>query len=250
MVKELLFVSGTPRSGTSALVRMLNLNPAVMIGMERYFSRYKKGGLDSSFFDADRFLDVQENDTHAKGGFGIQDAKKLRERYERAQIIGDKYPLLYLQFDEILTAFPEARHVFIIRNPLSVAESYQERSENPADSFNKDYRTAIEEWNKGLDAMLALPEAVRAKFCVVEYESIFKSATEINRLFTFLGLSTPEAKALAGLKERANDLEQTLVPRRDDLRAYVTRNAKWGLYKRFLRELSSPVQHQYDQVQR
>lgn len=249
MTKKLLFVSGTPRSGTSALVRLLNLHPALMIGMERYHSQYKGNSIDPSFFERDRFLDVREGDTHAKGGFGAQNVRTLRQRYDKAEIIGDKYPLLYLQFGRILSAFPEARHVFIIRNPLSVAESYQQRNENPDDSFNKDYRTAIEEWNKGLDAMLALPDTAREKFCVVEYEGIFKSAAEIERLFAFLGLSPPEEKALATLQERANDLEQTLVPRRDELRSYVTRNAKWGLYKQFLREFCNPAPKQDTQAQ-
>lgn len=249
MTKKLLFVSGTPRSGTSALVRLLNLHPALMIGMERYHSQYKHNPIAPSFFERDRFLDVREGDTHDKGGFGTQDADRLRQRYDRAEIIGDKYPLLYLQFGRILAAFPEARHVFIIRNPLSVAESYQQRFENPDDRFNSDYSTAITHWNKGLDAMLALPDTTRNKFCVVEYESIFKSAAEIERLFAFLDLSPPEGKALAELQERANDLEQTLVPRRDDLRSYVTRNAKWGLYKRFLREFCNPAPQQDTQAQ-
>lgn len=239
MTKDLLFVSGTPRSGTTALVRLLNLHPAVMIGMERYFNHFKQGSMDSSFFGPDRFIDMREGDTHAMGGFGIRDPQKLRNRYDRAKIIGDKYPLLYLQFDRILSAFPEARHVFIIRNPLSVAESYQNRYENPNDTFNKDYRTAIEEWNKGLAAMQALPEAARAKFCIVEYESIFRSDAEFNRLFAFLGLSSPENRFLTKLRMRSEELEYTLVPRRDAIRAYVAQNARWGLYKNVIGKMET-----------
>lgn len=230
MAKQLLLVTGTARSGTSALVNLLNTHSDFLIGMERYFHIYQRGGMQPGHFSKKRFLDLRADDTHAKGGFGGVGPKKLEESYEAASIIGDKYPLLYRYYKKILPTFPNAKFVYIIRNPLSVAESYQKRADDPGQAWSADYRTAVQEWNIGIRIMLDLPPEERKRFFITEYESLYFDMAEVQRLYDFCGVKLTHPERIESIFDKASKLNQTMVPRRDDIRLYVAQNADWEGY--------------------
>ena len=229
MTKQILFISGTARSGTTALGRALNRQPGFLIGIERYNRLFRAGSVTAEHFQKPRFLDVRPGDSHKKGGFPGPLAKDTQARFDAAQVIGDKFPQLYLYFDTVFARFPTARHIFLIRNPLSVAESYQARADNPDDKWHRDFTVAVRDWNQSLAAVLALSPVRRAQVFVAEYERLFFEPGEMRRLFAFLDMPLDGPRA-AGTFEHAALLAGKMVPRRDDIRLHVAQNADWQSY--------------------
>ena len=238
MTKDILFISGTARSGTTAMANMLNDQSGFLIGVERYNRLFRAGEVTPGHFAPPRFLDIRPGDSHKKGGFpGIGDPGA---RLSAASVIGDKFPQLYQHYDAIFARFPRARHIFMIRNPLSVAESYQARAQNPRDNWQRDFITAVTDWNQSLAAVLALTRAQRGQVFIAEYEKVFFEPGEMRRLFVFLNRpfdSTRAQKTFA----RAAKLSDKMVPRRDDIRLYVSQNADWASYGRLCRSAGCPV---------
>ncbi len=63
-MSKILFVSGVGRSGTSALVNVLNTHPEILMGQERFFWTIRNNTISTAHFAKERFLDVREEDTH------------------------------------------------------------------------------------------------------------------------------------------------------------------------------------------
>lgn len=230
-MKDILFVSGVGRSGTSALVNVLNTHPNLLIGQERFFWTIRKNLITPEHFEKDRFLDIRDEDTHNKSGLRGK-PEDLADRYDRATYIGDKFPSLFRHFDRIFDIFPNARHLYIVRNPLSVLESYDVRHKNPDDSWNLTYQDGMDAWNESVRKVSRLSQALLSKFTIVQYEDLYGSTTAINRMFERLGLPPVADEKLQTFIHKFASLNDKPVPRRDDLRLYVARNADWDSYKR------------------
>lgn len=228
---EILFVSGVGRSGTSALVNLLNLHPGLLIGQERYFYLFRKNLIGPAHFEKARFLDVRPEDTHPQAGLrpGRGDPAA---RFDQARYVGDKYPSLFRHFDHIFDAFPKARHVYILRNPLSVIESYDARHANPADAWKLTWQDGLAAWNESLGRVSALPPERLHQFVLLQYETLYASPAAMNRLYAALDLPPlPEAQ-LIPFAEKFAALNDKPVARRDELRAAVARHADWAAYAR------------------
>jgi hypothetical protein len=228
---NLLFVSGVGRSGTSALVNVLNANEHLLIGQERFFWKFRKEQLTPDLFEKDRFLDVRAEDTHEYAGLKVK-VGSLPERYDKATYIGDKFPSLFRHFDTIFPAFPDARHLYIVRNPLSVIESYDARNKNPNDSWKLTWQDGMEAWNESVGKVAALPEVQLQKFVLVQYEELFKSTAAINAMFAELGVEPVADAKLAPFVSKFKSLNTQVTERRDDLRMFVARNADWQSYQK------------------
>lgn len=229
--KHMLFVFGVARSGTSALAKLLNLSDDIMIGQERYYHLFKRERIGPEHFTRARFLDRREGDTHPRGGFGAS-SDDAAACYDRALHVGDKYPSLFRNLDHMFATFPEARSVYILRNPLSVLESYDKRFQNPDDRWSNSYAKGMESWNESIARVAALPEERLKQFHFVEYERIFSAHDEIGRLFAGLGAAPPPEEALAPILARHETLQKKPVPRRDDIRRHMARHADWAAYRR------------------
>lgn len=229
MKKKLLFVSGVGRSGTSALVNVLNNNPVALIGQERYFWTIRKDLIAPEHFEKHRFLDIREEDTHNKSAFRGK-PEELSARYDAATLIGDKFPSLFRHFDRIFDIFPEAQHLYIVRNPLSVLESYDARYTNSSDSWSHSYQDGMDAWNESVGKVASLPEHLRKKFTIVRYEDLYNSTEAINTMFADLGLPEVENARLQPFVDKFRGLNNQNVPRRDNLRFFVARNADWDSY--------------------
>ncbi|OED45822.1 sulfotransferase family protein [Leisingera sp. S232] len=235
-----LFLSGTARAGTSALVNILNQHNHILIGQERYFKKFRQNTIRRAHFEQDRFLDVRADDTHEHGGLFLP---RRRQRFKNAAYVGDKYPPMFRHLDHVLAEFPKARHIYILRNPLSVAESYEARFQDPKDSWTLDWRAGLAAWNDSVARIAALTEAQLQQFLFVQYEEIYASTRAINALFTRLGLSNLEPEALAPFAEKFTSLNTKLVPRRDDIRAAVARDADWSAYKQLCLLMPPPLRN-------
>ena len=230
-MNKLLFVSGTARAGTSALVNILNLHNHILMGQERYFFKFKKDLITRGHFSKKRFLDIREGDTHEFGGLKVPLGKR-EKRFDYAFYVGDKYPPLFRHLDHMFKEFPKARHIYVLRNPLSVVESYEARFQNPEDNWNLNWEAGLAAWNESVHNIAALPDDKLSQFIFVQYEEIYSQTKAINALFTRLGLSNLEPETLAPFVSKFADLIQKPVPRWDDIRMHVARKADWPSYQK------------------
>ena len=181
-MKKLLFVCGVPRSGTSALAKLLNTSPHVVLGVERYkrlLTLYGKGRPDGvrdrihGLFRRERLLgDKTPEDSKP---FPPAEKGAAMAKWEHATYVGDKVPQLYKRLDTLSAACPEARFICIVRNPYGVAASWQRRADDKDDSWPEEngFARGVEAWNEGLGCALDALESLDGRFVAVQYESLF-----------------------------------------------------------------------------
>jgi len=196
--RQLAFVFGCSRSGSTALTRLLNLHPEVAIGFERFARRAKAGDLVPELFEAERFADFQPEDSFwGKGGWADTPwRQKVLDRFAGARVVGDKLPQLLGQMDQ-LQRFPGAKVIFIVREPLGVAQSFDARARNPGDAWqaDRDWRASVEEFNRAVEDMAGFVQAGTHDTMVVNYATVFDDLAEHRRLYDFLGVDPALAEA-------------------------------------------------------
>lgn len=234
--RELLFVGGCPRSGTTALTRLLNRHRSVLLGNERYYLRWENGTLGREHFARERFLAIQEGDTHPRDPglvFGERAhwvGEDAAAKWDEARLIGDKHPPMWRIFSLIEDRFPNAHILFVLRNPLSVAESYQARFDDAADHWPFDAARGVRDWN---DSVTAAAAALRrgARMTVVAYETMFRSMAAVGAMLTRLGLGADFARPVDDLVGAAGTLADKSVRRNEALRRNVALTADFESYR-------------------
>ncbi len=141
--KKYAFVSGVPRSGTSALGKILHFSKDIAIFNELHNPRfaYSQGSFE-------RKLIEEMAKTHPHQDKLIDTLDKL----DTAAYVGDKRPNFYWRIGDTLRWLKgETVFVFNIVRPLpEVCRSFQARADNPNDrSWNvfRDHRQAIDDFN-------------------------------------------------------------------------------------------------------
>nr|WP_282960708.1 sulfotransferase [Actibacterium sp. MT2.3-13A] len=231
------FVTGCSRSGTTALTRLLNKHPEICIGFERFAKVHRRRELAPEHFQPERFLDVRPEDTHYDEltGFRAFHARKIGT----ARVVGDKIPQLSDRYKALFRAFPEARVVYTLREPFSVAESFERRAGDPEDGWAQErgYLAAIEEWNESLrrteGALEKRPDQVGI-FC---FQELMVEGNSLPRLYAFLGVEAP--------KSDQRDAEISLTPParvNPALRKAVAEKADFKTYRRLLRAAAAQEQ--------
>lgn len=238
-----LFVCGTPRSGTTATWRLLASDKRLVIGLERYGTRFFRGALTPFLFTPERFMTLQEGDTFYPDLIGF--SKYYRDAAERigeAEYVGDKIPLLYNYLERLFSSIPSAKVVLLIRNVLDVASSYEARADNPEDhSWSRDKRTAeaIKDWNASLEVAKRFRNDARV-CCVVYEDFFFGESNGLDLLYKFLDLPLTDDVAAAHktILERARELESR---RRRDLPAEkvmeLLMEGAFDTYRELVREI-------------
>jgi hypothetical protein len=201
MNKKTLFVCGCPRSGTSAVCQLLASHPDLVLGMERYNLRAARRELSPGDFSRDRFFAVQKGDTW------YSDLSQFAKHYQRqidkfstAEFVGDKFPRLYEHFEYIASKFLDVRVVFVVRNPIDVAESYERRREN-GQVWNEDWGPfrAIDDWNRSLKAVLQWMNYI--PMLIVSYDDLVQGSLKLEDLGGFLSIDPePFIASYAALK--------------------------------------------------
>jgi len=197
-----LFVSGCPRSGTTALTRLLNLHPEIVVGLERYKGRYSQGfDLKPEMFSAEGFFDFQPADTNyqpAKSAEASAFYERARQKFAEAKFVGEKYPQFYRFYGPLFNNFPEAKIIFIVRNAVSVAQSWQRRSEDTSSwPAKNDARRSVSYWNDALAYTLAYSQIKKNTFTFVDFDQLFAAKEAgLFELFNWIGARlTPEMQA-------------------------------------------------------
>jgi hypothetical protein len=198
------FVTGCPRSGTTVLTRLLASHYSVVIGVERYkylartmHHDHVRGLITPELFEPDRFFDFRPTDSNIGEENFVDHYQAARNRFDRgfAELAGDKImppsrPVL-LDLDD---QFPEPKFVFIYRDPMAVANSWEARSrraaDNPAWPAHNDHTRAHKVWTSAFGAAEALSDRVGPeRLFPLRLETLFgESDATFEALFAFLDL--------------------------------------------------------------
>ena len=192
-----LFICGVPRSGTTALATLLGSHEQVVLGIERFKLRYRGGEVSPELFAPDRFFAFEEGDTDVGVAKRQLDEPGLRSKYENAAFVGDKYPRLYMCFKQLFPVFPEVKVIYLLRNPVAVAQSWERRAADSGDRWpsKNDHTLSITEWNLANRLVL---RAIRDKkeILVVNYDRLFDQKLadgEVDRILKYLNLERDES---------------------------------------------------------
>jgi hypothetical protein len=213
--RTFLFVTGCPRSGTTAIGDLLNTHPGIVLGIERFILRaFNNPGfsLEPSLYEHDRFFEIRPKDTFYDDLEGFYAGyREMRTKYHRSRYIGDKLPNLYQSMERFQKVFPSnAKIVIIFRNIFHVAASYIRRARNLDDHFwrrDQDLRVALSDWQ---EAMTFLEdERDNPNVIPLCYEDFFTDIRYLHNLLDDLGLpsSTSIEDCYNGLKEQFTALD-------------------------------------------
>ncbi len=199
-----IFVLSLPRSGSTLMQRMIARHASIATSSEPWlmiplltalqgdviyasFSHYTArealedfcGELPDgtqSFYDAARRFGL---DLYAEASGG------------EAPYFLDKTPRYFLIAEELIRTFPDAKFVFLWRNPLAIAASIIETFGRGHWNINK-YRIDLYE---GVDALLAASERLGDAAHHVHFEELVQHPDEVaSGVFSFLGLDPDEVR--------------------------------------------------------
>jgi hypothetical protein len=226
LAERYLFIAGCPRSGTSALVFLLNEHPNLAIGFERF--KRVRANLDPFHFEPAQFFSPLALETDIRGELLYE---RLRARWDSGQVrmIGDKVPLYTRVLPRLLERFPTARVVVLVRDPVAVAASFRRRAHDPEDWWpaENDHSLAVRMWN---EALASSREAERrgagGRVFLLAYEPLLAGDRRwLEALMEFVGrpptadVLAEHARLVAKWRERGS----ARVPDAD-LSAYVQTN--------------------------
>jgi len=231
--RNLLFVCGTPRSGTTAMQALLAGDDRIALGMERYGS-YLGNDFNEGLFTKERFFDFDSDprDANRKNAAYLEAANR---NFDTATYIGDKIPLLYRAHSRVSAVFPDAKYIVILRNIVDICNSYRTRKENPNDNWTMDIDEAISHWNQLLDFLTA--EKDDPQIHVVMYEDFFSEITGYKKLYEFLGFefdTSCEARYYDLLEKTKRLEDRRTLLLNDTQKLMIFKTANMGLYQTLL----------------
>lgn len=236
------FLVGCSRSGTSALVHLVNASEQAAIGLERY--KYRRMDIVPEDFVPERFFDFRSQDTNVSP----DQARRWAELYRRLKVrwdagtvslAGDKVgpsPLVAVHLEE---AFDQPKFVFIYRDLERVASSFTARALNPKDErwpSHRRHKHALVDWHAGFEAAALLLTIARDRVFVVRYETLFSGDQDCGKaLFRFLGIPWTEELQRTYLDQTADWDQLSGKPLRlsDAARKWLRRNARREIEERF-----------------
>jgi len=239
--QKMLFVCGAPRSGTTAMQALLTADTRIVMGMERYGS-YLNGEFGPHLFAKERFFNF-ESDPRDLNRSRTYYKDVAEPHFDAATYIGDKIPLLYLEFDLVTKVYPDAKFVVLLRNIVDICNSYQNRKNDPQDNWSLDIDDAVSHWNRLLDFIKLHRADPRIKLMI--YEDFYTNIDHYEDLYRFLGLTLDDVlkqqyQSLLGKTERLGQRRQTVLS--DEQKLSIYKKANFPLYQSILNyEIPSSV---------
>jgi hypothetical protein len=222
--------------------RLLSGDTRIILGVERYGNLFFKNPMTKELFEPKRFLSNQPGDTFYSDLVAFNGYYSgIDARFDTADYVGDKIPLLYLYLDSLFSNIPDAKIVFMLRNVFDVAASYEARANDlNDDSWRRDKRTAVAllDWRRSLTALKTYIDDGRV-FPVI-YEDFFFQEGGLGPLYEFLELKpTAEVQSQMGdLLSRSKGLE---LGRKRDLPLEAVMNiglnAPFGGYRELVEKI-------------
>ena len=247
--KRYLFICGNPRSGTTALGDLLNTDSRLIIGKERY--RRVRKGLGPEHFTKERFFEPTPQETsflparlipQGEKGYSVwpDDEQAVRRKWNSPDLVyvGDKAPFYVRQLPYLRDSFPGCKLVVLLRDPVSVADSYQRRAEDPDDHWpiENDHTVAIEHWNQSTEDLNDhLDRFGLQDLFIVDYETFYSGdRTYLESLYRFLELEISPAVEERFIEETKDSGQRSERPLRLSLEEVMTvrDRADWVGYQR------------------
>lgn len=216
---KVLFFTGNKRSGTSQLVRLLNLHPHVFVSHESdviwiLYQFHNDIPFASHPWDSQRGMKntleacgnvMKRNSSPQENFFALQRCVMetgnawLAPMQKRELFwIGDKKPFQFtdpLLIDFVLQLFPDAHFIHLVRHPFDVAMSAERFNKTRYGDFWKDLtlEEKVARWAFHEKQVLDLKRSGRARVLDVRYEDLCQHpGSELIRIFSFLNLDIQE----------------------------------------------------------
>lgn len=196
-----LFVAGSSRSGTTALVDYLNAHEQVLICRERY--KYVCNRVTPEWLTFENILDYEPGQGRKSGAQTNVPRKHhvdLLSRKDPAELrwIGDKYPNYVRHLATLCRDNPGAKFIFTYRPIEEVAESHEERSRNPDDPWlggKNGFEIGVKQWNDSLKRTRDFIESeMNPSALIISYHDFFgDSEASVPLISHFLGIEFDES---------------------------------------------------------
>lgn len=209
-----IFIFSLPRSGSTLAQRMLSLHAEIATVSETWlllpliYSMKTDGVFTEYYHDTavEALADFWERLPNGKKDYCNELATMSLQLYRKAAkqdaaYFLDKTPRYHLIIDEIIELFPDAKFLFLWRNPLAVAASMIE-------TFSKDKSKG--KWNlwhfkvdlyKGVENLVRASEQYQERIYVIRYEDMLAEPDKVCRgVFNYLELES-DGVAIQGFSE-------------------------------------------------
>lgn len=194
--RQLLFLAGLGRSGTTALLEVIAAHPEVALGVERYKRLYPRDDqpVTAALFEEQRFFDFSDELTNLTPELAPEwgpHYEAMRTKWASARYVGDK--MVAIRIQHVWQTLPEARFVCIVRDLEPVAASWEARAKNPDDAgwaAEADATKAVKAWNRSLRRVRRAVRQHPDRAVVVEYDRFFgdPAGASLDRVLEWLGL--------------------------------------------------------------
>ncbi len=216
--KQLFFVGGAPRSGTTWLQQLLDAHPEISCAGEGLFWRNLAVPLDQ--LAADRTAALQAKNTtlfrHTGGyglpppehtetllGTGILLALQQQSQGRACLAVGEKTPENVFLFPRLKRIFPDSKLIAIARDPRDVLASAWHIFHKPTPGEDQNaakkafLRLSLPSMAEGARAMQQAASAYPAHYAEITYETLQRDPVPaLANLFRFLGVDpSPEIAA-------------------------------------------------------
>ena len=196
--RRFVFVGGAPRSGTTLVQNMLDSHPAVLGGPE-FLHLARVVALRAALRDSaaeqtiDAFVAPEEVDRLIRTL--IEDLLLPLADRHGAPLLSEKTPSNVLVFDALVELFPEARCLFVLRDPRAIIASMLAVGDRAAANgmraqpFTRSLRAAMRYVGQCFEAGFAAAAAHPDRILTVTYEALVTDPeAETRRICGFLGL--------------------------------------------------------------
>ena len=212
--RQIFFVGGFPRSGTTWLQQMLDAHPDVSCQGEGLFMNRLAAPIDSVIGEWSKALEAKNRGIfrHTGGyklpkpadadfltGTAIMLALQRQNADKQAHAVGEKTPENIFFFRRLQRIFPTAKFIAIARDPRDMLTSAWYFFHHPAlgeDEFKAKLafiRRALPSLARGAREMLDFTNANPADAAIVTYEELWRNQTAVlAQLFRLLGVSDQE----------------------------------------------------------
>lgn len=224
-----IFVGGVARSGTSLVQKILDLHPEIYGGPELglfqgLMATYRRLLADVRSGKLSMLLDAE----HVRASYRDFVLSLYRPRLEsdQARFVSEKTPSNLHAFDALADVFPEARFVWVVRDPRDVLCSLRgvqarSRELGVAVDAGRWLDRDLADMRQSLLAGEAFRRSHGTRLRIVHYEDLLAAPRQVaERLCTFLGVEFEEQMLATG---RSNDVSRAISSPRKTRGVFYTK---------------------------